>query len=129
MSASNTPDCPFCQIPPTRIIEGNNLAYTVPDAYPVSRGHTLIIPRRHVTSFFDLTVAEVGSVFDLLDQARARLDRTHGPDGYNVGINIGHDAGQTILHVHVHLIPRYAGDVPDPEGGVRNIIPGKGRYR
>jgi diadenosine tetraphosphate (Ap4A) HIT family hydrolase len=129
MTASSTPDCPFCQIPAARIIEGNDLAYTVSDAHPVSRGHTLIIPWRHLTDFFDLSTAEAGAIFDLLGQARTRLDRSHGPDGYNVGINIGRDAGQTIPHVHVHLIPRYAGDVLDPEGGVRNVIPGKGRYQ
>jgi diadenosine tetraphosphate (Ap4A) HIT family hydrolase len=115
-------------MPAERILESDKLAFTVADAFPVSPGHTLVIPRRHVTTFWELTGPEVASVFDLLCRAKTRLNQSQDPGGYNVGINIGHHAGQTIGHVHVHLIPRYAGDVPDPEGGVRNVIPGKARY-
>jgi diadenosine tetraphosphate (Ap4A) HIT family hydrolase len=111
-----------------RIVDSNTLAFTVADAYPVSLGHTLVIPCRHSTSFFELTAAEIAAIFDLLCRARARLEQCHAPGGYNVGINVGRYAGRTIQHVHVHLIPRYAGDVPDPIGGVRNVIPGRGHY-
>jgi diadenosine tetraphosphate (Ap4A) HIT family hydrolase len=128
MDTPSTSDCPFCQISAVRIVESNRLAFTVEDAYPVSRGHTLVVPRRHITSFFDLTEAEILAVFDLLLRARLRLDGSDSPTGYNLGINIGQDAGQTIPHAHFHLIPRRAGDVPDAVGGVRNVIPGKGRY-
>jgi diadenosine tetraphosphate (Ap4A) HIT family hydrolase len=100
----------------------------VADAFPVSAGHTLVIPRRHVTSFFELTEGEVVAVYELLRRVKVRLDGELKPGGYNVGVNVGAVSGQTVGHVHVHLIPRYPGDVPDPVGGVRNVIPGKGRY-
>lgn len=98
------------------------------DAFPVSAGHTLVIPRRHVTSFFELTEDEVKAVYELLRQMKDQLDQNLRPGGYNIGVNVGVVAGQTIDHVHIHLIPRYSGDVADPIGGVRNVIPGKGRY-
>ena len=116
-------------MPHERILDENTAAFVVADAFPVSPGHALVIPRRHVASYFDLTDCEVQAVHELLCRARQRLDRACEPCGYNVGVNIGEAAGQTVLHVHVHLIPRYSRDVPDPEGGVRNVIPGKGRYR
>lgn len=90
--------------------------------------HTLIIPRRHVTSFFELTEDEVAAVHELLCRMKDHLDNNHKPGGYNIGINVGTVAGQTVPHVHVHLIPRYADDVANPVGGVRNIIPGQGSY-
>jgi diadenosine tetraphosphate (Ap4A) HIT family hydrolase len=99
------------------------------DGYPVSPGHTLVVPVRHVSDFFELTTAEVASVAELVSAMKERLDRGYAPDGYNVGVNVGTAAGQTVFHVHIHLIPRYAHDVPDPVGGVRNVIPGCGRYR
>jgi diadenosine tetraphosphate (Ap4A) HIT family hydrolase len=102
------------------------LAFVIADAYPVSRGHALIVARRHVESFFDLSEDETAHIVALLRRAKTRLDETCQPAGYNVGINVGMDAGQTIMHVHLHLIPRYSGDVAQPEGGVRNVIPGKG---
>jgi diadenosine tetraphosphate (Ap4A) HIT family hydrolase len=128
MNASNPGDCPFCQVPEARVIESNSHALAIADAFPVSPGHTLIIPRRHVASFFELTGAEVLAIHELLGDLRLRLDDSLHPPGYNVGINVGTAAGQTVMHAHVHLIPRYRGDVPDPVGGVRNIIQGKGRY-
>ncbi len=115
-------------MPETRVIDSNDLAFAIEDAFPVSPGHALIVSRRHVESFFDLTVDEVAAIVALLHRAKARLDERDHPGGYNVGINIGRDAGQSVMHVHVHLIPRYAGDVAMPEGGVRNVIPGKGPY-
>jgi diadenosine tetraphosphate (Ap4A) HIT family hydrolase len=128
MSDSGPSDCPFCRLPPERVLDGNAHALAVADAFPVCRGHTLIVLRRHTASFFDLTVEEVAAAYDLLRRMKERLGSTLGPGGYNVGVNVGEVAGQTIGHVHVHLIPRYPSDVEDPVGGVRNLIPGRGRY-
>jgi len=128
MSDFRPSDCPFCCLPSERIVKTNAHALAVADGFPVSSGHTLIIPRRHVVSFFDLTEEEMKAVFDLLRQMKDHLDENLKPGGYNIGVNVGAVAGQTIEHVHLHLIPRYSGDVADPIGGVRNVIPGKGRY-
>ena len=121
-------DCPFCSLEPERIIAGSDYTVTIRDGYPVSDGHTLIIPRRHVQSFFALTAMEKAAILHALDEAKGVLDRELGPDGYNIGINDGEAAGQTVMHLHVHLIPRYKGDTPDTRGGVRNIFPEKARY-
>jgi diadenosine tetraphosphate (Ap4A) HIT family hydrolase len=115
-------------MPAERIRESSEHAFVVDDAFPVTRGHTLVIPRRHAADFFDLTREETAALIQLLWEARSRLDASLKPSGYNVGVNVGQAAGQTVLHVHVHLIPRYSGDVPDPTGGVRAVIPGKGPY-
>jgi diadenosine tetraphosphate (Ap4A) HIT family hydrolase len=104
------------------------LAYSARDTYAVSPGHTLIIPRRHVASFFDLTPEEVNACMELITEERKRLDEEFKPDGYNIGVNVGPAAGQSIFHVHIHLIPRYEGDVENPQGGVRHVIPKKGHY-
>ena len=120
--------CPFCAMPAERIVEGDELLLVVRDTYPVSEGHTLIIPRRHVADGFELTEAEWTAIGQAMRSLKAQLDETLRPDGYNIGINVGETAGQTIFHVHVHLIPRYAGDVEMPRGGVRNVIPGAGNY-
>jgi diadenosine tetraphosphate (Ap4A) HIT family hydrolase len=128
MSESSPSDCPFCQLPAERALDGNAHAVAVADAFPVSPGHTLIIPRRHTASFFELTAEEVVAVHELLCGAKERLDSTLHPGGYNLGANVGATAGQTVMHAHVHLIPRYSGDVADPAGGVRNVIPGCGPY-
>lgn len=122
------PTCPFCQLPPERIAGGNELGLIVRDAYPVSPGHTLIIPKRHIGSFFELTPDERSALLVLLDQAQAELQHSHQPKGYNIGINDGPAAGQTVPHLHIHLIPRYSGDLADPRGGVRWVIPEKARY-
>ena len=98
------------------------------DAFPVSPGHTLVIPRRHIGSFFELSDAERTCMVELLAQAKAELDLSFQPDGFNIGINDGAAAGQTVQHLHLHLIPRYLGDVPDPRGGVRWVMPGKAKY-
>ncbi|HEY7308067.1 MAG TPA: HIT domain-containing protein [Gemmataceae bacterium] len=129
MSESTIPECPFCRIAEERIILHSELGFTVFDAIPVSPGHSLVIPRRHVASFFDLTGAEVMALHELLQVMRSYIQQAFSPDGYNIGVNIGRGAGQTVAHAHVHLIPRYLGDVPVPEGGIRNVILGKGRYR
>lgn len=121
-------DCPFCAFKHFRVLHGNDLAMALRDEYPVSKGHTLIVPRRHVRSWSEATENERLAILELIDRMRERLDEDVQPDGYNIGINEGAAAGQTVLHLHVHLIPRYLGDVPDPRGGVRNVIPERGNY-
>jgi diadenosine tetraphosphate (Ap4A) HIT family hydrolase len=115
-------DCPFCALD-SRIVAQNELAAAVRDKEPASKGHTLVVPKRHCKSFFELTTAEVGACFDLLLAQRERLLADYRPDGFNVGVNEGAAAGQTIEHTHWHLIPRYEGDHPHPRGGVRHVIP------
>jgi diadenosine tetraphosphate (Ap4A) HIT family hydrolase len=120
--------CPFCHLEPRRVLDQNELAVAIADAFPVSPGHTLVIPRRHVAGFFELTAAEVAAVMELVFRMQRRLAAERGPDGFNIGVNVGTVGGQTVMHAHVHLIPRFAGDVLDPTGGVRNLLPGSGRY-
>ena len=120
--------CPFCTLPPERILLISAHGVIIRDGFPISPGHTLVIPRRHVDSFFNLTADERADLLGLLDQAKAGIDKEFKPDTYNVGINDGPAAGQTVPHLHIHLIPRYTGDVPDPRGGVRWIIPEKADY-
>lgn len=119
-------DCPFCTDDSS--LFGNDLAYVKWDLYPVSPGHVLIIPRRHVSSWFDLTPEEHAAVSELIGRAREHLDKLYSPAGYNIGVNCGEAAGQTVMHVHLHLIPRYAGDVPNPRGGIRAVIRAKQDY-
>jgi diadenosine tetraphosphate (Ap4A) HIT family hydrolase len=121
-------DCPFCQLSPERIIVGDDLCVVIRDAYPVSPGHTLIMPRRHVGSFFETSADERARLLQLLDLAKKDVLGHFQPDGFNIGINDGPAAGQTVLHLHVHLIPRYLGDQADPRGGVRWILPDKAAY-
>lgn len=125
---SPMPDCPFCAPTAVEMIAEDASGLAFLDRYPVSPGHCLVVPRRHVGSFFELAPAERASLLQLAEQAKAILDARHHPDGYNLGINDGAAAGQTIPHVHLHLIPRYAGDQEDPRGGVRLIFPGRARY-
>lgn len=106
----------------------NNLGFVIRDGFPVSDGHTLIIPCRHVASFFETTHEERRALLDLLDIAHEDIETSYSPDGYNIGINDGTAAGQTVYHLHIHLIPRYNGDRPDPRGGVRFVIPDKADY-
>jgi diadenosine tetraphosphate (Ap4A) HIT family hydrolase len=129
MNDSSPDPCPFCATPAGRIVEARDHAFAILDAYPVSPGHTLAIARRHVPDVFDLTADEIDDILHLIGSARERIDRTLRPTGYNIGVNIGRDAGQTVMHVHVHVIPRYPADCEDPTGGVRGVIPGKARYR
>ena len=123
-----TKSCPFCTLPPSRVIDSSQHGLVIRDAYPVSPGHTLIIPMRHIGSFFDLSAEERTDLLTLLDSAKTELDAEFSPDGYNIGINDGAAAGQTVPHLHIHLIPRYTGDCPDPRGGVRWIVPEKADY-
>lgn len=122
-------DCPFCQ----RIAEGdasvgNPLAVAFPDAYPISPGHMLVVPRRHEPEFFDLTPDEQGQMLALACELQRRFAEELGFDGVNLGVNCGEVAGQTVPHAHLHFIPRYRGDVAEPAGGIRWIIPDKARY-
>lgn len=98
------------------------------DAYPVNPGHALLVPRRHVADWFEASHDECQALMEGVQAARAAILESHEPDGFNLGLNLGEAAGQTVFHLHVHLIPRYAGDVDDPRGGVRCLIPGKARY-
>jgi diadenosine tetraphosphate (Ap4A) HIT family hydrolase len=123
-----TMTCLFCCLPASRVLLRNETAIVVRDAFPVTRGHTLVIPLRHVESFFDTSAEERAAMFELLDAAKQQLQTEFAPAGFNIGINDGAAAGQTIRHLHMHLIPRYAGDRPDPRGGVRWIIPEKADY-
>lgn len=121
--------CVFCQVEEARVIAGNELCYAIKDAYPVTPLHTLLIPRRHVSDYFDLYQPELNAIHRMLDEQRSDIrKRDKTVTGFNVGINAGEDAGQTIFHVHVHLIPRRHGDVADPRGGVRGVIPSKQKY-
>ncbi len=110
------------------MLSRNEFAIAIRDAYPVAPGHTLVIPLRHVPSFFDTTLEERGAMLELLDAAKKQLQSEFAPAGYNIGINDGAAAGQTVGHLHVHLIPRYNGDQHDPRGGVRWVIPEKAAY-
>ena len=123
---SEHPDCPFCGEP--EIIIENDLAFAHYDTYPVSEGHCLLITRRHVAHYFEATDEEKAALWNLLNEVKPVIDREFGPDGYNVGVNVGAAAGQSIPHLHIHLIPRYAGDVENPQGGVRGVIPHKQKY-
>jgi len=120
--------CPFCTLPPERIIDSNEYGLTIRDGFPVSTGHTLIIPKRHIGSWFEINADEQLGLLDLLARAKILLQDELSPDGYNIGINDGPSAGQTVPHLHMHLIPRYKGDQDDPRGGVRWIIPEKAKY-
>ena len=120
--------CRFCQLREERILDSDPLVTTLLDRFPVSPGHSLIIPVRHVESFFDTTSEERQAILQALDRAKSRIDKEHSPASYNIGINDGPAAGQTVMHLHVHLIPRYKGDTADPRGGVRWILPDKAKY-
>jgi diadenosine tetraphosphate (Ap4A) HIT family hydrolase len=128
MTDAQLKPCPFCNLPPERIILANGLALAIRDGFPISPGHTLIIPKRHVATFFETTTEERLAIFGLLDKAKLALDAELHPAAYNIGVNDGAAAGQTIPHLHFHLIPRYANDSADPRGGVRWIFPEKAKY-
>jgi len=122
-------DCLFCDFDNPELIEEGEHCYSRRDGYPVSQYHTLIIPKRHVASYFDLEEYEVVDMHKMLNKMRARIkewDET--VSGFNVGVNVGRDAGQSIFHVHMHLMPRRKGDIDNPQGGVRGVIPSKRTY-
>jgi len=122
-------DCVFCNLDESRIEIENDLALSFKDLYPVTNGHTLVIPKRKVQSFFDLTEEETAAMFELLHLQKEDLkNKDSSITGFNIGVNDGEDAGQTIMHCHIHLIPRRSGDMEDPRGGVRGVIPEKQSY-
>ena len=119
-------ECPFCE--PEEPLFENDLAFAIYDRYPVSPGHILVIPRRHFTDIFDATEEELRALGGLVRRVKEFADEEYAPDGYNIGINRGRTAGQSIMHLHIHFIPRYAGDRRDPTGGIRGVIPRKRKY-
>ena len=122
--------CLFCEIPADRVIASNDLAYAIHDCFPVTPLHTLIIPKRHVETYFDLTEAEILACNRLLSGRREEILKSDpAVEAFNIGMNAGEVAGQTIFHCHIHLIPRRKGDVENPRGGIRHLIPGKGYYK
>src|SRR5262245_42317915 len=120
--------CPFCHLEKSRVYLENDSAAAFPDAFPVVEGHLLVVPKRHVVSLFDLTDEEQAAIWRLVGRVRGKLASELRPDGFNVGVNDGPAAGQTVLHAHVHVIPRRAGDVADPRGGIRRVLPAKAPY-
>ena len=122
------PTCPFCSPDRDIVFHESDLVIGLWDQYPVSPGHALLIPRRHVAGWFDATPEEQQALTSALALARAAIEESHHPDGYNIGINSGEAAGQTVHHLHVHLIPRHTNDVEDPRGGIRQLFPSKRCY-
>jgi ATP adenylyltransferase len=120
--------CPFCNPDPTQVFLQTDLILGLWDRYPVSPGHALLIPRQHIADWFEADPATQLALIAALPMAREAIEKHHKPDGYNIGINAGEAAGQTVFHLHVHLIPRYKGDQEDPRGGVRHVIPDAARY-
>lgn len=121
-------ECPFCDIPKKDVLDETPLVLSKRDLYPVSKGHSLIIPKRHIASFFEATLEERKDLIDVLEKTKQVLQEELKPDGFNIGINEGVTAGQTVMHLHIHLIPRFQGDMADPRGGVRGVIPDKQKY-
>jgi diadenosine tetraphosphate (Ap4A) HIT family hydrolase len=120
-------DCIFCRRDRS-ILAQTKLSFAFLDSFPVSDGHALVLPKRHVASIWELIKEEYTDVFQLVREVRGILQEKFEPQGFNIGVNCGEVAGQSVFHAHIHVIPRYAGDVPNPRGGVRNIIPGRGNY-
>jgi diadenosine tetraphosphate (Ap4A) HIT family hydrolase len=119
-SSVDTSPCELCTV--TDFVLENSLAYVRYDNHSLSRGHVLVVPKRHVADFFDMSRDEQGAVLELLAEVQRHIQLTLSPDGYNIGVNVGVAGGQSRMHVHVHLIPRYAGDVPNPSGGIRCVL-------
>lgn len=121
-------NCIFCNIDKERIILENEATYAIYDNFPVSKGHMLIISKRHIKNYFDADEHTKEQLWKLVDECKDMTDKKFNPQGYNIGINCGEAAGQTVLHLHIHLIPRYSGDIENPRGGVRGVIPDKRIY-
>ena len=119
-------NCPFCD--KTNYETEGHLAFAKTDSYPVAKGHTLVIPKRHISSYFECTDSERLELWSLVDRVKTALQDSFEPDGFNIGINVGEAAGQTVPHMHIHVIPRYSGDMDDPRGVVRGVIPDKQKY-
>jgi diadenosine tetraphosphate (Ap4A) HIT family hydrolase len=123
-----TGQCPFCHPDRSRMFHEGELVIGLWDRFPVSDGHVILVPKRHVATWFDAATDEQMELIATIDVARKHILARYTPDGFNLGVNVGEAAGQTIFHLHLHIIPRYRGDVADPTGGVRQVIPGKGNY-
>lgn len=128
MESRPSTDCPFCHAVPDRLFHEGPLVLGLWDGFPVSPGHALLVPRRHVATWFDATEGERLELAAAIGTARDAILGRHRPDGFNVGMNLGAAAGQTVAHLHLHVIPRYAGDVSDPRGGVRWVVPQRADY-
>jgi diadenosine tetraphosphate (Ap4A) HIT family hydrolase len=115
--------CPFCDPIAEDIIAKNDLCYALWDRYPVSKGHVLVIPFRHTPDYFSLNIEEKRALFSLVDESKILIEENFTPAGYNIGLNVGRVAGQTVMHCHCHIIPRYIGDVKEPRGGIRGVVP------
>ncbi|HJV47322.1 MAG TPA: HIT family protein [Bacillota bacterium] len=115
--------CPFCLMPPDQIVLENELAKAFFDKYPVQKGHLLIVSKRHAATYFDASPEEISAIHELIHKGKEQIDELYKPDGYNIGVNVGEFGGQTVMHLHFHLIPRYRGDIEDPRGGIRKAIP------
>ena len=127
--SDSTEQCLFCNKSKQKIIHSSKLVFVVRDSYPVTQYHTLIIPHRHVSNFFDLNDEELSDLNKILKQQRKELlNLDKEITGFNVGVNAGKDAGQSIMHCHIHVIPRRKGDIENPRGGVRGVIPSKQKY-
>jgi diadenosine tetraphosphate (Ap4A) HIT family hydrolase len=124
----NATECPFCNLAEDRIWLQTDSAFALVDNFPVSPGHTLVIPGDHVEAVSELPENDVNELWSLVAHVRKLLLEKYKPDGFNIGINEGKAAGQTIAHAHIHIIPRFNGDVPDPRGGIRWVIPDKAKY-
>lgn len=120
--------CPFCNLSAESLVWASDLTVAMRDRFPVNPGHTLVIPRRHVETYFAATPEERAELWRAVEEIKRGLDEELHADGYNIGFNVGVAAGQTVMHVHVHVIPRFRGDMDDPRGGVRNVIPARGNY-
>ena len=121
-------DCVFCNLDKNQILFENELALAFFDGMPVSKGHTLIIPKRHSRNYFELTKEEISAIFELSQKVKEYLDKQYHPDGYNVGFNVDEAGGQSVMHAHMHVIPRYKGDAPNPRGGIRKVVKIKDQY-
>lgn len=121
-------ECIFCSYPKENYIAENELAFAVFDKFPVNEGHILVIPKRHFENYFDATEEEIIAIFELTKECRNILEEKYNPDGYNIGVNVNYAGGQTIMHLHQHIIPRYQGDVENPRGGLRKLKPNLVEY-
>ena len=126
---NNKDECLFCRVNAKQLVFEDEFCYAAKDSFPVTEFHTLIIPKRHVANYFDLNSSEVSALHEMLVEVKKTIEaKDDSVTGFNIGVNAGKDAGQSIFHVHVHLIPRRKGDVENPQGGVRGVIPSKQHY-
>lgn len=126
---SKTSDCSFCNPrTKTEFITESAMVYSILDGFPVTNGHALVIPKKHISNYFDLSINQQQSIWIVVNRVKEILDKRYKPDGFNVGFNVNEPAGQSIFHAHIHVIPRYSGDMDNPKGGVRHVIPERGKY-